>query len=532
MDQLLRRNYLINLISILGASILALVIFYIPLRTALISEAESRIERAMEIQTLRAQNVLITIDRSVKALSSRSAIRFAMADYLQGLLSLEELQDFVQLRYVDGAQVVEGVLATRRYLTDGTVIGYYNNPEYDYLHTSDIDPTERAFFLPSFWDNFFLPPSTNSLETNQLEIFLSPAIDVTGLSLVFIATNPILEQGQILGYDQVLVQKESFSDILPTELTQLQIISNHNQPDIENLTSMVQADIGYGMLLLAKPSLQLYSQARRQALQSIVLYTLMLFILISGLVYVTVVKFVRNIITNYRQANEKLSQALETKELLLKEVHHRIKNNMNTISSLLSIQAEMTKDEQTVEVLETSVHRLQSLSILYDRLYQQCDFLHMDIREYLLLLCNEIHSIFPNCEKVTLDLQIESGKLKARQLSTIGIVVNELITNSMKHGFPHGKSGTISIHTIFDVPSVPEPESSNLPRNLIMTYMDSGIGCNFDQPETNWSGSKRITPNFGLQLINILIRQLRGNIVTNDSIDQKGCSWTITIPLS
>jgi len=563
MDQLLRRYYQINLISIFGASILALAIFYIPLRNAFMSEANSRIERAMEIQTLRAQNVLGTIDRSVQALSSRSAIRFAMVEYSEGEVSLEELQEFVQRRYIDGAQVIEGVLATRRYLTDGTTIAFFNNPDFSQyipggstrVDLVEANQANNLFFVPGFWDEYFYPPHLYTLDTQNLKISLSSITDVTELSLVFLANNPIWENNQFLGYDQVLVQKQFLSDVLPKELREIQLVSSSNlQSHIQTLPGLLVADIGQDIFLVAKPLQELYSLARTQALQSITVYTLMLFILIFSLVYVTVVQFVRRIISGYRQANDKMAQALETKELLLKEVHHRIKNNMNTISSLLSIQADMTEDQEAVHALETSVHRLQSLSILYDRLYQQNDFLHMDIKDYLTLLCHEVYSIFPNAPFIALNLTVDSGELKARQLSIVGIVVNELITNSMKHAFPHGTSGTITIVSTFQhgsgskdleldsqTPSATHEHQTNqvtgknskqVQSKLVLTYSDSGIGCDFHQDDLKLSETGSPKQHFGLQLIHILVRQLRGQIKTNKDVNQKGCSWTITIPLT
>ena len=147
-----------------------------------------------------------------------------------------------------------------------------------------------------------------------------------------------------------------------------------------------------------------------------------------------------------RRAEDQISSLLAEKELLLKEVHHRIKNNMNVVGSLLSMQSDMLKDDPAaVAALQDSRNRVQSMMVLYDKLYRSNDFRAISAKEYVTALISEIMVNFPNRERVDVKTRVDDIVLDAKILSPMGIIVNELLTNTMKYAFADRGSGRMAV---------------------------------------------------------------------------------------
>lgn len=140
-------------------------------------------------------------------------------------------------------------------------------------------------------------------------------------------------------------------------------------------------------------------------------------------------------ITERAEAEDRIKTLLSEKELILKEVHHRIKNNLTTIDSFLSLQAETLGDPEAIGALEEAGNRVKSMAVLYDSLYQSADFSEMSIAKYLPLLIDEIMGNFPNARSIALVNHFDDFMLDAKTLQTLGIIINELLTNIMKYAF-------------------------------------------------------------------------------------------------
>ena len=192
---------------------------------------------------------------------------------------------------------------------------------------------------------------------------------------------------------------------------------------------------------------------------------------------------------------EKAENAGHEKEILLKEVHHRIKNNMNTIIALLSIQAETVKEPTARSALNDAEGRVRSMMILYDKLYRSETFSEISAREYLSPLSDEIVNGFPKGKTVTLHKDIDDFMMRSQTLFLMGIMINELLTNSMKYAFSETGSATIDITV-----------RKNDGRVLIITA-DNGKGFpeGFDIKKSS---------GFGLQLVSMLTEQLKGTLKT------------------
>ena len=198
-------------------------------------------------------------------------------------------------------------------------------------------------------------------------------------------------------------------------------------------------------------------------------------------------------INENRKASEKIINLLKEKELILKEVHHRIKNNMNTISSLLTIQADDQDDRKTRNILLDAVGRVQSMKILYDKFYHSDDSSSLSVKDYLSSLMTEVVNIFPNNESVRIITDIEDIVMHTRTLSPLGIIINELVTNSMKYSRSIDRESILSL-------SVKKTGDQ-----VKLIYEDNGPGIPESVTFENSSG-------FGLQLVGMLTRQIEGRI--------------------
>ncbi len=206
-------------------------------------------------------------------------------------------------------------------------------------------------------------------------------------------------------------------------------------------------------------------------------------------------------ITDRRIAEEKIKALLAEKELMLKEVHHRVKNNMNTVASLLALQEELVKDESAAAAaaLNDSRNRLTSMKVLYDKLYRSENFKETSFREYISPLVEEIVNNFPNAAIVKIEKNIDDFSVDAKKLSSLGIIINELLTNIMKYAFTGRANGLISISA---------SSADGLAR---VSVRDDGIGMPEPADVSKAEG-------FGLQLVEMLTRQLGGSIKCESGI--------------
>ncbi len=195
-----------------------------------------------------------------------------------------------------------------------------------------------------------------------------------------------------------------------------------------------------------------------------------------------------------RKVSEKKIQALLLeKDVILKEVHHRIKNSMNTIKCLLSLQAEILQDQTAKDALKDTESRVQSMMVLYDKLYRSADFSEISIKDYLFSLIDEIIENFPNSSSVTIKKNINDFVLDSKRMQSVGIIINELLTNIMKYAFTEKNDGLIIV------------TASLISGVVSIIIHDNGKGI----PDyINFENS----PGFGLMLVRMLTEQIGGSI--------------------
>nr|WP_319373810.1 histidine kinase dimerization/phosphoacceptor domain -containing protein [uncultured Methanobacterium sp.] len=195
-------------------------------------------------------------------------------------------------------------------------------------------------------------------------------------------------------------------------------------------------------------------------------------------------------ITKQKEAEKKIQDLLEIKELLMKETHHRVKNNLVTISSLLFLQAMNIKDKDAKEALLDSQNRARSMAIIHQKLYSYADFEKVDLNLYFRQLIDEVIKSY-SASEIRYFLDVDNISFNVDTALILGLIVNELVSNSLKYAFPEDKKGIIrvNLHKINDeyVLNVSDNGKSNL-ENI-----------NLENPDS-----------FGLTIVNLLVTQLNG----------------------
>lgn len=205
------------------------------------------------------------------------------------------------------------------------------------------------------------------------------------------------------------------------------------------------------------------------------------------------IKTTRRQLSELKLSENTIRNHLEEKELLLQEVHHRVKNNMGTIISLLSLQSRAMENSAATGALDEAKSRVQSMMVLYDKLYHSTDHQNISMAEYLPFLVREIVKIFPHAPSVSVETNVEDFTLGANRLMPLGILLNELLTNIMKYAFGENGAGTVRVSASVEDGAV------------TIIVEDNGIGM----PE---SVSVEQSTGFGLGLVASLVRQLQGTI--------------------
>ena len=203
-----------------------------------------------------------------------------------------------------------------------------------------------------------------------------------------------------------------------------------------------------------------------------------------------------NNIVEIKEAKDKIKASLNEKELLLRELHHRVKNNLQIILSLINLQSNGIKDQQDLEIFRESQSRVKSLAIIHEKLYQSADFASINFEEYIQSLVSYLLSYYSTIS-ITVDIDVEKDiVLNMDTAVPCGLIINELVTNSIKFAFPGVKTGKIYIKLHYKDGS------------LILIIGDNGIGL----PEgMDFESSEKL----GLQLVKTLTDQLEGTIQYN-----------------
>lgn len=198
-------------------------------------------------------------------------------------------------------------------------------------------------------------------------------------------------------------------------------------------------------------------------------------------------------ITARKLVEDRVRTLLDEKQLLLKETHHRIKNDMNMIYSLLYLQANNQSNAEANSVLLNAASRTQSMLMLYEKLYCSSDYNSLGVKSFLTQLIEEINNVLPSVATVRFEVLIDDFILNARTLSRLGIIINELITNSVKYAFRGRTDGLIRLAVSVDGATA------------TLDYADDGPGL---PAETGFG----LSSGFGMQLISMMVDEIAGTV--------------------
>lgn len=458
---LLKSFYTLLFIS-LGASVfLSYLIFFIPLNASFAQEQENYFRNEAAIKAKSDEHDIMDFIAGTESLGSRTVIRQRLAEYHRGTAGLKELEDFTQAKYTDGASVMRNLIGASRHLPDGTMIASWGDGSIYAKHTE----ATAGFYLFSENDRLFA-----------------------------LVVSTMQDKGEYIGYDACVFNADNLVENR-SEIVRSYAVRDAGFVDDHREKHLYAIPIYQGRFVLtAIPDDRIFKMATLKAFYFVSLYSCTLFIFISIFSYFTFYRFVKRLLDQHVRLIAKADGLLAEKELVLKEVHHRIKNNMNTISSLLSLQSSAMSEPAAISALADAGNRIRSMSMLYDKLYRSVDYSGLSVKDYLSTLADEIVANFPNSQTVTVEKHLDDFVLDAQRLQPLGIIVNELITNIMKHAFKGRTSGVIAI------------SATQTGNRDIVSIQDDGVGIPDSVPLEGQSG-------FGLQLVNALARQLDGTLL-------------------
>ncbi len=202
-----------------------------------------------------------------------------------------------------------------------------------------------------------------------------------------------------------------------------------------------------------------------------------------------------SLLTKAADTNLELERRVKEKDVLLGEIHHRVKNSLQVVSSLLTLEVARIQDSSVVEMLRATQNRIRSMALIHQTLYQSKDFALVDFHAFLRSFVPPLiqsYSLFP--ERISLSFDVAEVRLPIDAAIPCGLIVNELISNALKHAFPEGRVGRIAVDF-----------RQNQSGDALLCVEDDGVGIaeplSLEQTET-----------LGLQLVRLLTEQLGGTV--------------------
>jgi two-component sensor histidine kinase len=214
-------------------------------------------------------------------------------------------------------------------------------------------------------------------------------------------------------------------------------------------------------------------------------------------------------ITERKLVETKLRSSLKEKEVLLKEIHHRVKNNLQIVSSMLNLQMEKLSDTKAIELFKESQNRVRSIALFHEKLYQSRDLGRVEIAEYLEGLASALFGAYGvNPDDIALAVHAEDIPLDVDAAISCGLIVNELVSNSIKHAFPTQRKGQVEVAL------------RSAGTDVVLEVADNGVGfpaeLDFRSPST-----------LGLKLVAIFTEQVDG---TMDLTREGGTKFSLRFP--
>ena len=205
--------------------------------------------------------------------------------------------------------------------------------------------------------------------------------------------------------------------------------------------------------------------------------------------------------------NKLVNEQHHEKIIMLKEIHHRVKNNLQVVSSMLRLQSDKITSDEVKAIFDDAQHRIQAMALVHQRMYQTENLAKIDLETYIKELATDLTSLHSTTQEVSLDISTNFSELNVKNIVPLGLIINELISNSLKHGIKTNGNILLSFN-----------KQAN---DLKFTYRDNGVG--FDEATLN--------KGFGMELIEVFALQMDSTYhVKNEA--KKGLSYEFNIPLN
>ena len=224
-------------------------------------------------------------------------------------------------------------------------------------------------------------------------------------------------------------------------------------------------------------------------------------------------------VTVREQEREEIERTLRERTTLVREIQHRVKNNLQMIVSLINLQADRISDPGTLTALQETQNRVRAIAAVHESLYATRDFGTISLGPYLQHLLRDLGSLYDSGNRIQLDLVSADLALDIRDAIPLALISNELLSNSLRHAFPGDRQGLVTIRLGY----VEAPDRSTAPDEAELFISDDGIGL----PEG--PGSFERTNSTGFELLRLLVAQLHGKMDVQSS--SAGSSFRISFPL-
>jgi len=200
-------------------------------------------------------------------------------------------------------------------------------------------------------------------------------------------------------------------------------------------------------------------------------------------------------ITERKIMEEQLEKALEDKDILMKEIHHRVKNNLMIMASLLNMQSRYIEDEVARDIFKDSQSRAKTMALIHEKLYQSKELKKLDVQDYMESLARDIYQVYiKDPHRIQLKIEVESHMMDINTVMPLGLILNELLTNTFKYAFPKDSEGIVEV-------KFSKKENST----FLLEVIDDGVGLPSDF-------NKKRTDSLGMRLIHSLTEQIKGVI--------------------
>lgn len=286
----------------------------------------------------------------------------------------------------------------------------------------------------------------------------------------------------------VLVMYEYYREGINYKNEEVKIVKNIYSEDLSETLASYKTEQA-----VKEKDLEITIQKERAQIYILAAILIGVFLLIT-LFILRKVKLQSNLL---KEKNSFISKTLKEKELLVREVHHRVKNNFQIVSSLLELQSKGIEDEKALELANEGKTRVKSMALIHQKLYQDKSGL-VDFDEYIQLLVKELTSLYDSKNKITTNISSKGMKFDVDTAIPLGLIINEIITNSYKYAFTDGKENLLSVSI-----------DKNTEHEYRLIIEDNGPGISETLDITK-------AKSLGLRLINRLVKQLHGKLdVTN-----------------